>query len=250
VLLSLIWPVYAPIQAIAGPGETCRQQAAAAERSAGVPAGLLLAVGKRESGRSDAQTGETLPWPWAVNREGEGHIFASLAEAVAYVAAAQRDGSRSIDVGCFQINLKNHPDAFMSLEDAFDPAINAAYAARFLSDLESRTGSWEAAVANYHSATPWFGEPYRDAVLAIWHGLAPPTGIFANQNPVRSFMGIRVWGPSTVLASAGQREAMPARTLLNIAVFTPTGSVAPISARWRHGNLPPVFTPTTSATSH
>ncbi len=181
--------------ASAGPGETCRDQAALAERAAGIPEGLLLAIGKRESGRVDPQTGGVLPWPWAVNREGEDHIFESRDDAVAYVAAAQLAGSRSIDVGCFQINLMYHPEAFASLEEAFDPAANAAYAARFLTALHDRQGSWETAVAYYHSATPWRGEPYREAVLATWRGIAdsPPHLRPSSSGPVRGTLGIRIW---------------------------------------------------------
>ena len=38
-------------------------------------------------------------------------------------------GARSIDVGCMQVNLLHHADAFASLEQAFDPVANARYAA-------------------------------------------------------------------------------------------------------------------------
>ncbi len=188
----------------AGAGETCRDQAMTAERVAGIPAGLLLAIGKRESGRFDPQAGGMLPWPWAVNRAGEGRLFESREAAMAYVAAAQQSGNPSIDVGCFQINLKSHPLAFASLDEAFDPAANAAYAARFLAELHDRTGSWETAVASYHSSTPSFGIPYREAVFATWLGL--PQGAATQTNPLsplpyQEIMGIRLWTPG-VAASA------------------------------------------------
>ena len=54
---------------------------------------------------------------------------------MAAVRAMQANGVRSIDVGCGQINLMYHPDAFPNLELAFDPQANAAYAARFLKAL-------------------------------------------------------------------------------------------------------------------
>ena len=187
----------------AGPLETCSEQAAIAEAAVGIPNGLLLAIGKRETGRLDPRTGASLPWPWSVNREGESHVFDTREEAVAYVADARRAGYQSIDVGCFQINLKHHPTAFASLDEAFDPIANAAYAARFLRALHDRDGSWEAAVADYHSATVWLGAPYRDAVLAIWHGLAPRAGAvaFPAMKPTRIVMGIRIYeltaGPGT-----------------------------------------------------
>jgi hypothetical protein len=201
LLLGFALFAVAPDHARAGAdAESCRDEASVAERAAGIPPGLLLAIGKRESGRADVRTGDVLPWPWTVDREGEGHMFGSQDEAIAYVAAAQRDGSPSIDVGCFQINLNYHPAAFASLKEAFDPASNAAYAARFLSMLHARAGNWETAVAQYHSATPWLGIPYQEAVFATWLGTAPaPTPITeASFRPVIVTMHIPVWTPSTI----------------------------------------------------
>jgi soluble lytic murein transglycosylase-like protein len=228
LLLALALLAAVPSRAAADAGEACRDQASIAERAAGIPEGLLLAIGKRESGRFDAQSGAVLPWPWAVNREGEGRFFASHAEAVAYVAAAQREGSSSIDVGCFQINLKYHPTAFASLDEAFDPTANAAYAARFLTELHDREGSWETAVADYHSATPLLGVPYREAVLATWHGFPGGASQIRQQlsEPVRVIMGIRIW-------TAGAAAFSPA--------IVPT-STAPEATRLVRG-LPRVFTP-------
>ena len=59
-----------------------------------------------------------------------------------------------------------HPDAFASLEEAFDPWRNADYGARFLVQLRDQTGSWAAATADYHSATPELGTPYAAKVRA------------------------------------------------------------------------------------
>jgi hypothetical protein len=59
-----------------------------------------------------------------------------------------------------------HPDAFATLEQAFDPKINADYGAKFLALLYRQSGSWEKATANYHSATPELGEPYERKVVA------------------------------------------------------------------------------------
>jgi hypothetical protein len=80
----------------------------------------------------------------------------------------QANGVRSIDVGCGQINLMHHPDAFPNLELAFDPEANAAYAAKFLKALHSRTGDWNTATAMYHSATPGVGAEYQQQVQVVW----------------------------------------------------------------------------------
>jgi soluble lytic murein transglycosylase-like protein len=65
-----------------------------------------------------------------------------------------------IDVGCLQVNLYHHPTAFVSLNAAFDPATNIAYAAKFLNELKSETGDWDVATQYYHSRTPYLGEAY------------------------------------------------------------------------------------------
>jgi hypothetical protein len=66
--------------------------------------------------------------------------------------------------------MEAHPDAFDSIESAFDPVQNANYAAKFLAELKMGAGSWETAVGNYHSMTPAFGQPYAQMVFSRWHG--------------------------------------------------------------------------------
>jgi hypothetical protein len=110
------------------------------------------------------------PWPWAIDADGVGQFFATKAQAVDAVAALQAQGVHSIDVGCMQINLMHHPDAFTSLDQAFDPYANAAFAARFLNVLYNRTGSWPKSIAAYHSDTPLFADEYQRRVLAMWQG--------------------------------------------------------------------------------
>ena len=68
-----------------------------------------------------------------------------------------------------QVNLYYHPEAFFSLEQAFDPASNVAYAGRFLRSLFANSGAWDEAAGRYHSATPGLKDPYRDKVVQIWN---------------------------------------------------------------------------------
>ena len=175
-----------PAQADPSP---CGTVASSAERDAGLPAGLLGAIGVVETGRFDHATGRTEPWPWSTNMGGVGHFFATKAEAVAWTAAQIAAGQASIDVGCFQINLKYHPAAFANLEDAFDPLANARYAAVFLTGLYRKLGQWTVAAQYYHSADPAQGEPYGRRVMALMGGLtetAPASGAQAHAVP-RSF---------------------------------------------------------------
>lgn len=109
-----------------------------------------------------------LPWPWVIDAAGQPHFFPDKAAAVKATESLLQAGHRNIDVGCFQISLLNHPFAFANLEQAFDPAANAHYAAHFLSILYARYGNWPDAVAAYHSADPVLGTAYRNQVFAAW----------------------------------------------------------------------------------
>ncbi len=152
------------------PGLQCQAAIGAAERGGGVPFRLMAAIGRVESGRRDPDTGDWRPWPWTINAEGQGFFYDTKAQAIAAVRALQARGIRSIDVGCMQVNLMHHPDAFASLEAAFDPVTNARYAARFLNELYAQTRDWQRATGMYHSATPELGQDYTRKVMAVWPG--------------------------------------------------------------------------------
>jgi hypothetical protein len=160
------WASTAP--ASVTPALLCRSAIAGAELSLRIPDLFLSAIGRVESGRTLPATGQVAPWPWTVDAEGQGSFYATKAEAIAAVQALQARGVRSIDVGCLQVNLLQHPDAFGSLEEAFDPRTNANYAARLLQSLFVQTGSWPLAAAAYHSQTASLGVPYQQKVLAAW----------------------------------------------------------------------------------
>jgi hypothetical protein len=150
------------------PGLACRAAIAQAEREAAIPHGLLQAIGRVESGRRDPVTGRFAPWPWTINAEGRGMYFPTREAAIAEVRQLQARGVRLIDVGCMQVNLHHHPNAFPSLEQAFDPLVNARYAARFLTELQSTRNDWARSAGHYHSQTPERAEPYRARVMAAW----------------------------------------------------------------------------------
>lgn len=146
------------------PSVSCTEAVAAAERRYAIPTGMLFAIGLVESGRTDPASGDRRPFPWTVNANNEDHFFDTKLQAVKWVRAAQARGQASIDVGCLQVNLFFHPQAFASLEEAFEPSKNVDYAARFLVALKSRTGDWTSAIGQYHSQTPALALPYRNKV--------------------------------------------------------------------------------------
>ncbi len=143
------------------PWESCARLTAQAERANGLPNHLLNAISQVESGRWHAPSGAILAWPWAVTAGGKGRFLPSKKAAIAEVERLRARGVRNIDVGCMQINLHYHPEAFASLEEAFDPRRNVAYATRFLVELKAQWGSWTRAVGNYHSNTPTLSGRYR-----------------------------------------------------------------------------------------
>jgi hypothetical protein len=156
----------------------CTQAIGAAEQRHATLPGLLGAIAKAESGRPVASLPGLQPWPWAVNADGAAMYFASKAAAVAWTTITLAHGAQQVDVGCMQINLQSHPNAFASLDQAFDPAANADYGARFLSRLQADAGgNWYLATGYYHSRTPLLAADYRERVAAIAQGRIPPAAL-------------------------------------------------------------------------
>jgi len=149
----------------ADPADLCLAASAKAAERAGVPEDVLLAISLTETGRD---TGNGLaPWPWAINAGGEGHWFPDRASAVAFAEELRAAGRTNFDVGCLQLNLRWHGEAFESIDAMFDPDANARYAARFLSDLAREGGGWSVAAGAYHSRTAEHAERYRNRFDAI-----------------------------------------------------------------------------------
>lgn len=171
---AALWPldVFAKRgQEIEKPEEICLNATRAVERREGIPKNLLGAIALTESGRYDAESGENFAWPWTVTAEGKGRYFATEAEARAEVEILLSQGVRNIDVGCMQINMHYHWNAFETLDHAFDPVENAAYAAKFLKEKYAETRHWLNAAGQYHSQTPENFRPYRIKVLSYWNRL-------------------------------------------------------------------------------
>ncbi|MBV8522967.1 MAG: hypothetical protein JOY71_12735 [Acetobacteraceae bacterium] len=198
----------------------CEQAAAIAERDEGLPPGILAAIGRVESGRRDPQTGRLAPWPWTIDANGAGAFLPTREAAITQVQVLRASGVQSIDIGCFQVNLLHHPSAFASLEQGFDPVANARYAARFLVLLRERTGNWENAIMNYHSADPDRGGPYRDRVLAGWTGVPDQQARPRLANAGSETFGIRIWTP--VQAAPGV-VVMRSTTARLPAIISPPG---------------------------
>jgi hypothetical protein len=208
--------VTAPVTPAESPSDTlsrCERAGIIAEQAGGLPAGLLLAIGRVESGKWDSTRARMTAWPWTINAAGKGQYFESKDAATQTVKSLLDGGTRSIDVGCFQISLLYHPTAFASLEQAFDPDANARYAAGFLLNLFGRTGAWEAAVEAYHSADPALGFAYRKQVFATWLA-ATPINVAAGR-PIPDSTT-----PRLALASMQRPAALPL-VIAGVRIWTP-----------------------------
>jgi len=150
-----------------GDWDTCRNAAARMEQQHNLPKGMMTSIALVESGRR-SPSGDVKSWPWTINAEGRAYYFATRNEAVDAVRRLMAEGMRTIDIGCMQVNLRFHPRAFTSVEEAFDPMSNVAYAAYFLRDLESRSDNWDQAIGRYHSFSPALNARYSARVQAVW----------------------------------------------------------------------------------
>ncbi len=167
----------------AGTAALCHLAAREQENRLKIPRDLLSAIAITESGRWSKPAARTLAWPWTVMAEGKGRYFDTKLEAVAEVELLLSQGVKNIDVGCMQINLHHHWWAFETLDQAFDPATNAKYAADFLSDKRRESRNWVMAAGRYHSKTPEHFNRYRKKVLEHWQGLKQSPVDFAALAP-------------------------------------------------------------------
>ena len=162
LFMMIASPAFASVRAI------CGAETTAHEKANRLPPGLAYAVALAESGRWLAEDKATKPWPWTVTSGKDSFYLPTKDAAIAKVRELKAAGRTNIDVGCMQINLHYHPDAFANLEEAFDPGTNVAYGVKFLKDLRMRTRSWGKATAFYHSQDRARGNAYRSKVYKFW----------------------------------------------------------------------------------
>jgi hypothetical protein len=144
-----------------------------AEAKYSLPGGLLGTIAKVESGRPITAMRDVRAWPWTIDADGRGYFFESKAAAVAWAKQGLARGVAFMDIGCMQVDLQMHPGAFRSIEEAFDPAANVDYGARYLQRLHDADagGNWYVAVGLYHSHTPGLAAAYRGRVAAVGAGI-------------------------------------------------------------------------------
>jgi soluble lytic murein transglycosylase-like protein len=130
------------------------------EQEYAIPSGLLNAIATVESGNK----------PYALNISGKSIFASSKEEAAKIVRFYQDEGITNIDLGLAQINLHWHGENFKSIEEMLEPKHNIEYAAKFLTGLYKKHGSWNKAVRYYHSAKPEYHRKYSRKILISWLG--------------------------------------------------------------------------------
>ncbi|MDR1475544.1 MAG: transglycosylase SLT domain-containing protein [Holosporales bacterium] len=136
-----------------------------AEKKYNIPPYLLRAISAVESGRRRTSTHDVYPWTVCIN--GHGYFCANKTAAVEKIKNLKERGENNVDVGLMQINLRYHGCRFMSVSDMIDPVKNVDFAARHLKQLYRRTGSWQSAVALYHSSNTGYSTPYKNKVFTV-----------------------------------------------------------------------------------
>lgn len=144
---------YLPVTRLTAPAALARSIAPPAyewaARAAQVPASVLLAVAREESGMPIR--GRWIPWPWTLNVAAVPYRFASQAEACAALKRALRSiPSRRIDVGLGQIDIGYYGGRIASPCDLLNPYLNLLLAARILSAFHRAGEDWMLAVGRYH----------------------------------------------------------------------------------------------------
>ncbi|TWB40560.1 transglycosylase SLT domain-containing protein [Nitrospirillum pindoramense] len=128
-------------------GAACLDHILQAEKEAGVPSGLLLAVALVESGQSISSEA------YAVNVKGTAHFVSTPTAAAKYLRDPKGNLRQDVTAGCMQLSLSDHKAAFHPVEKIVDPKENVQYAARMLARLRATAGSWAAAVARYNGGS-------------------------------------------------------------------------------------------------
>jgi hypothetical protein len=189
------------------PLNLCSNAIRKVEAEEDIPKLLMQAISVVESGRAREKDKATIAaHPWTLNVNGKGEYYSTKVAAVERVKSLIKQGVKSIDVGCMQVNLGYHPDAFKNIEMALDPYHNAVYAAKFLKKLMDEQKSWSMAIGHYHSRFQPHYISYRNRVYDQWNQeKLKDAGILVNKEgvslskkfPYRWLLNMRPQSPKT-----------------------------------------------------
>lgn len=140
---------------LAGPAEAladgeCEAAIARAEQSWRLPEHLMQAMGLVEAGKQQGPRGLKVIWPWTLNVDGKAMLFPTREKAAAALRSHWQRGTRNIDVGCLQVNMRWNGRAFSDPEVYLDPILNAQWAGWRLSQLSREGKTLTDMVMSYH----------------------------------------------------------------------------------------------------
>lgn len=205
LLLIALSPPPASALTSKNPEDICDQAALHVSETTSVPLSVLLAITRVETGRGGGTA--LRPWPWTVNMEGKGRWFDTEDQARKYVFRYFKNGARSFDIGCFQINYRWHHRGFNSIEEMFDPNLNAQYAAQFLSQLYTELGTWDRAVGAYHSRTNKYAKRYLARYTTIKENL-PSSHEVSKTSQSNTSVSLRNRGSLAILERSSARSIL------------------------------------------
>lgn len=121
----------------------------------GVPPEILYAISRAESNRAvKTKKGESKPWPWTLNVEGQAVYFDTRREAYDALRQYIREG-RTVDVGPAQVSWNHHRSRLIDGWKALDPYHNLNVGAQILREMFETTCAarcdWWRAIGLYHS---------------------------------------------------------------------------------------------------
>ena len=136
-------------------GEACGRYMPEAEHRFGIPNGILRAINMVESGG----------WPWTLNVGGSAVYGQTKEQAMAHMGDGRGYMRQDVAVGCMQLYVRYHGQRFQDAAHMLDPRTNVMYAAYYLRNLYAQFGSWQDAVARYHSSQQSYQRVYLCSVV-------------------------------------------------------------------------------------
>jgi len=144
-----------------GASDSCEHAIAAAAGRAGLPEGLILAMGRVEAGWKGRIH------PWTLGIEGRAERYEAREDMIARLTELQAAEITNVDIGCLQINLRWHGLGRLDPSALVEPMHNAAYASAYLVALLRETGGdIDRAVGLYHTRDPRRARWYRCRVAS------------------------------------------------------------------------------------
>ncbi|MFL7013628.1 transglycosylase SLT domain-containing protein [Enterovibrio norvegicus] len=115
-----------------------------------VPADILYALAAKET-NTKMTNKAVAPWPYTLNVKGKPYSFATYQEMVDAANNFIENGTRSVDIGLFQVNWLWNGHRSESVENLGTPWENGKVAAKILLEHYRKHGDWVVAAGRYHN---------------------------------------------------------------------------------------------------